>query len=107
MSDTDYFAKYRAYFVSQKDRAPLTGAAHLPFVTLSRQTGAGAETVAHLLAAAEVTVEEVSAEEAAKYEEIADEIATEDEPDDVADGPERLGDGLETPAPPAGNESDE
>lgn len=50
MSDTDYFAKYRAYFVSQKDRAPLTGAAHLPFVTLSRQTGAGAETVAHLLA---------------------------------------------------------
>jgi cytidylate kinase len=50
MSDTDYFAKYRAYFVSQKDRAPLTGAAHLPFVTLSRQTGAGAETIAHLLA---------------------------------------------------------
>jgi len=50
MSDTDYFAKYRAYFVSQKDRAPLTGPAHLPFVTLSRQAGAGAETVAHLLA---------------------------------------------------------
>ena len=65
------------------------------------------KTLEHLLAAAEVTVEEVSAEEAAKYEEIADEIATEDEPDDVADGPERLGDGLETPAPPAGNESDE
>ena len=50
MSDTDYFAKYRAYFVSQKDRAPLTGPAQLPFVTLSRQAGAGAETVAHLLA---------------------------------------------------------
>lgn len=50
MTDTDYFAKYRAYFVSQKDRAPLTGPAHLPFVTLSRQAGAGAETVAHLLA---------------------------------------------------------
>ena len=50
MSDTDYFAKYRAYFVSQKDRAPLAGAAHLPFVTLSRQAGAGADTVARLLA---------------------------------------------------------
>jgi cytidylate kinase len=50
MSDTDYFAKYRAYFVSQKDRAPLTGPAQLPFITLSRQAGAGAETVAHLLA---------------------------------------------------------
>ena len=50
MSDTDYFAKYRAYFVSQKDRAPLGATAHLPFITLSRQAGAGAETVAHLLA---------------------------------------------------------
>lgn len=50
MSDTDYFAKYRAYFVSQKDRAPLTAATQLPFVTLSRQAGAGAETVARLLA---------------------------------------------------------
>jgi cytidylate kinase len=50
MSDTDYFAKYRAYFVSQKDRAPLASPAHLPFVTLSRQAGAGAETVARLLA---------------------------------------------------------
>ena len=50
MSDTDYFAKYRAYFVSQKDRGPLASAAHLPFVTISRQAGAGAETVAHLLA---------------------------------------------------------
>ena len=50
MSDTDYFAKYRAYFVSQKDRAPLDGSAHLPFITISRQAGAGAETVAHLLA---------------------------------------------------------
>ena len=50
MSDTDYFAKYRAYFVSQKDRAPLGTTAHLPFVTLSRQAGAGAETVARVLA---------------------------------------------------------
>ena len=50
MSDTDYFAKYRAYFLSQKDRAPLGTSAHPPFITLSRQAGAGAETVAHLLA---------------------------------------------------------
>ncbi|MFZ4792745.1 MAG: trigger factor [Blastocatellia bacterium] len=63
------------------------------------------KTLEHLLAAAEVTVEEVSAEEAAKYEEIADEIATEDEPDDIADSPERLGDGVETPETPAGSES--
>ena len=51
MSDTDYFAKYRAYFVSQKDRSPLGAPGHLPFVTVSRQAGAGAETVAGLLAA--------------------------------------------------------
>jgi cytidylate kinase len=51
MSDTDYFAKYRAYFVSQKDRSPLEAAGHLPFVTVSREAGAGAETVAGLLAA--------------------------------------------------------
>ena len=50
MSDTDYFAKYRAYFVSQKDRAPLKEVGRLPFVTISRQAGAGAETVAHQLA---------------------------------------------------------
>jgi len=50
MSDTDYFAKYRSYLVSQKDRGPLIHGARLPFVTLSRQAGAGAETVAHLLA---------------------------------------------------------
>ena len=49
MSEPDYFAKYRAYFVSQKDRAPLGKSSGLPFVTLSRQAGAGAETVAHLL----------------------------------------------------------
>ncbi len=49
MSGTDHFAKYRAYFVSQKDRAPLGTGPHLPFVTLSRQAGAGAETVARLL----------------------------------------------------------
>lgn len=51
MSETDYFAKYRAYFVSQKDRSPLGAPGHLPFVTVSRQAGAGAETVASLLAA--------------------------------------------------------
>lgn len=50
MSDTDYFAKYRAYFISQKDRAPLGIAPHLPFVTISRQAGAGADTVARMLA---------------------------------------------------------
>ena len=50
MSDTNHFAKYRAYFVSQKDRAALGTTAHLPFVTLSRQAGAGAETVARILA---------------------------------------------------------
>ena len=50
MSDTDSFAKYRAYVVSQKDRGPLAGATQAPFITLSRQAGAGAETVAHLLA---------------------------------------------------------
>ena len=50
MSDTDLFAKYRAYFVSQKDRAPLGTAPHHPFVTISRQAGAGADTVARLLA---------------------------------------------------------
>ena len=49
MSEPDYFAKYSAYFVSQKDRAPLGRTSGLPFVTLSRQAGAGAETVAHLL----------------------------------------------------------
>lgn len=50
MSDTANFEKYRAYFLSQKDRQPLPSAARPPFVTLSRQTGAGAETVAKLLA---------------------------------------------------------
>lgn len=50
MSATDTFAKYRAYFLSQKDRPKVGAAAHPPFVTLSRQTGAGAETVAHMLA---------------------------------------------------------
>ena len=50
MSDTDLFAKYRAYFLSQKDRAPLGTASHHPFVTISRQAGAGADTVARLLA---------------------------------------------------------
>ena len=34
----------------QKDRAALGTTAHLPFVTLSRQAGAGAETVARVLA---------------------------------------------------------
>lgn len=47
---TDSFAKYRAYLVSQKDRGAAGAVAHPPFVTLSRQAGAGAETVAALLA---------------------------------------------------------
>ena len=50
MSDSDHFAKYRAYFLSQKDRPKIERAVHPPFVTISRQAGAGAETVAHLLA---------------------------------------------------------
>jgi hypothetical protein len=50
MSDTDYFAKYRAYFLSQKERTPLAGTGQPPVIPLSRQAGAGAETVAHLLA---------------------------------------------------------
>ncbi len=50
MSETDRLAKYRAYMLSQKDRPLVGGAAHPPFITLSRQAGAGAETVAHLLA---------------------------------------------------------
>jgi cytidylate kinase len=51
MSDTVSFEKYRAYLVSQKDRAAAGVVQHLPFVTISRQAGAGAETVAQLLAA--------------------------------------------------------
>lgn len=50
MSAADNFAKYRAYFLSQKDRPKSGAAAHPPFITLSRQAGAGAETIAHLLA---------------------------------------------------------
>ncbi len=50
MSDTDYFSKYRAYFLSQKDAPQSKSATHPPFVTISRQSGSGAETVAHLLA---------------------------------------------------------
>ncbi len=50
MPETDYFAKYRAYFLSQKDHPLVGAAAHAPFVTLSRQAGGGAETIAHLLA---------------------------------------------------------
>ncbi len=51
MSDSVSFEKYRAYLVSQKDRAAAGGTQHQPFVTISRQAGAGAETVAQLLAA--------------------------------------------------------
>jgi len=51
MSDSVSFEKYRAYLVSQKDRAGAGHPAHQPFVTISRQAGAGAETVAQLLAA--------------------------------------------------------
>lgn len=50
MSGPDHFAKYRASLVSQKDRAPFGTTGGLPFLTCSRQAGAGAETVAHLLA---------------------------------------------------------
>lgn len=50
MSEADYFAKYRAYFLSQKDRPRIDKTVHPPFVTISRQAGAGAEPVAHLLA---------------------------------------------------------
>jgi cytidylate kinase len=46
---TDTFAAYRAYFLSQKDRAAAGAKAQPPFVTLSRQAGAGAGTIAHLL----------------------------------------------------------
>jgi cytidylate kinase len=49
MSETVSFEKYRAYLVSQKDR-PSGERPHLPFLTISRQAGAGAETVARLLA---------------------------------------------------------
>lgn len=50
MPETDYFSKYRAYFLSQKDAPHRPTEAHSPFVTISRQAGSGAETVAHLLA---------------------------------------------------------
>ena len=49
MSESVSFEKYRAYLVSQKDR-PAGERPHQPFVTISRQAGAGAETVALLLA---------------------------------------------------------
>lgn len=49
MSESVSFEKYRAYLVSQKDR-PSGSRPHQPFVTISRQAGAGAETVARLLA---------------------------------------------------------
>lgn len=48
MSESVSFEKYRAYLVSQKDR-PSGTRPHQPFVTISRQAGAGAETVARLL----------------------------------------------------------
>lgn len=50
MSDAANFDKYRAYFLSQKDRSPVPGATHPPFLTISRQAGAGAGTVARLVA---------------------------------------------------------
>lgn len=46
---TDPLDKYRAYLLSQRER-PARPEKHSPFITLSRQAGAGAETVAHLLA---------------------------------------------------------
>lgn len=48
MSESVSFEKYRAYLVSQKDR-PSGARGHQPFLTISRQAGAGAETVADLL----------------------------------------------------------
>lgn len=50
MPETDYFSKYRAYFLSQNDAPRSDAGAHPPFVTISREAGSGAETVAHLLA---------------------------------------------------------
>ncbi len=46
---SDPLATYRAYLLSQRDRAA-AAKPHPPFVTLSREAGAGAETVARLLA---------------------------------------------------------
>lgn len=45
----DPLATYRAYLLSQRDRTAAEKP-NPPFVTLSREAGAGAETVAHLLA---------------------------------------------------------
>ena len=50
MSESVSFEKYRAYLVSQKDRGAAHTPGHQPFVTISRQAGAGAETVAQLVA---------------------------------------------------------
>ncbi len=50
MSVTSSFDKYRAYVLSQKDRPPVPAVTHPPFITLSRMAGAGAGTVAQLLA---------------------------------------------------------
>lgn len=50
MSAISSFDKYRAYVLSQKDRPPVPAVTHPPFVTISRMTGAGAGTVARLLA---------------------------------------------------------
>lgn len=50
MSDSDSFSNFRSYFLSQKDLPKVSSPAHAPFVTISRQAGAGAETVARLLA---------------------------------------------------------
>jgi len=49
MSESVSFEKYRAYLAGQKDR-PSGARPHQPFVTISRQAGAGAETVSRLLA---------------------------------------------------------
>lgn len=50
MPDSVNIDKYRAYLISQKDRPASRAAGQQPFVTLSRQAGAGAESVAKLLA---------------------------------------------------------
>lgn len=50
MTESVNIDKYRAYLISQKDRPAAHGAGHEPFVTISRQAGAGAESVAKILA---------------------------------------------------------
>jgi len=50
MSESANLDKYRAYLISQKDHAAAHGGGHQPFITISRQAGAGALEVLELLA---------------------------------------------------------